>query len=258
MPLHEIIILALLQAATEFLPISSSAHLLLYAELFAHAPLPLIFNVALHGGSTGALLMYFRKEWLALLRQELRQPMTSNLWPLAVATLPVAVVGFLAQDYVAAYLHTPAMTVAPLALVGVLLWQIDRRSPRSRAIVDLGYRHALCIGAMQVLALIPGVSRSGITMLAARSLGYDRNASVQIAFMLATPVLLGALLLKSAAIFELITQPRYLVGVIVCGVASYLVIKFLLQYISRIGFAAFAGYRLLLAAMIVVYLLLNR
>ena len=258
MPLHEIIILALLQAATEFLPISSSAHLLLYAELFTREPLPLVFNVALHGGSTAALLLYFRKEWVALLKQEFQQPMTSNLWPLAVATLPVAVVGFLAQNYVANYLHTPTMTVAPLALVGVLLWQIDHRSPRTRNMIDLNYRHALCIGILQVLALIPGVSRSGITMLAARSLGYDRNASVQIAFMLATPVLLGALLLKSAAILELLVQPLYLISVLVCGIASYLVIKFLLQYISRIGFAMFAYYRLLLAAAIVTYLLLKQ
>ncbi|MDE3270361.1 MAG: undecaprenyl-diphosphate phosphatase [Pseudomonadota bacterium] len=255
MSLFEIIILALLQAATEFLPISSSAHLLLYAELFTQAPLPLVFNVALHGGSTLALLVYFRKDWLALLKQERQQPMRSNLLPLAVATLPVAIIGLFAQHHIATHLHSPAMTVVPLAIIGVLLWQVDQHCPSKHSMPSLTYRHALYIGVAQVLALIPGVSRSGITMLAARSLGYDRNASVKIAFMLATPVLLGALLLKSAAILELIAQPQYLIGVVICGVASFIVIKFLLRYIARIGFAIFAGYRLLLALTIIVYLL---
>ena len=256
MPLHEIIILALLQSLTEFLPVSSSAHLLLYTEILAEERLPLLLNLALHGGSTLSLLFYFRRDWTTFLRQEMQAPSTSKLPHIFIATLPIAIIGLCCQNMVETTLHKPAVVVAPLAIVGILLWCADRYSQANLSINNLRYQHALIIGLMQVLALIPGVSRSGICMLTARTLKINRHDSVKLSFLLGTPVMLGAVLLNVSALYTLLQQPKFFLGVVVSAVSSFLVIKFLLRYITRIGFASFAIYRLLVAFSLFIYLLI--
>ena len=169
--------------------------------------------------------------------------------------MPIATVGLLGQELIAAYLHHAAVVVVPLALVGVAMWWCDRRCPQTLKVETLSLRHAAVIGLWQVLALVPGVSRSGITMLGGRMLGMTRQASVKFSFLLGTPVMLGALLLNIQELMVFLSNPHFLLGVLVSAVTGLLVIKLLLSCIDRIGFGAFAIYRLVLAGVITLWLL---
>lgn len=251
-----IAVLGILQGVTEFLPISSSAHLIIYSTLLAREDLPLLLNLAFHSGTLLSLLIYFGRDWQTLLRHELlarRHPrLTLNL---VVASVPIATVGLLGQDLIATYLHHAAVVILPLVLVGIALWWYDRRSPQQLDLATLSLRHAAVIGLWQVLALVPGVSRSGVTMMGGRMLGLTRQASVKFSFLLGTPVMLGALLLNSRALVAFLTEPHFLLGVLISAVTGLLVIKLLLSCIDRIGFGAFAVYRLVLAGLVTLWLL---
>ena len=256
MSIIHIIVLGILQGITEFLPISSSAHLILYSTLLAQEDLPLLLNLAFHSGTLLSLLIYFGRDWHGMLRHELlarRRPHLTLC--LFVASVPIATVGLLGQELIAAYLHHAAVVVVPLALVGVALWWCDRRCPQKFNVETLSLRHAAVIGLWQVLALVPGVSRSGVTMLGGRMLGLTRQASVKFSFLLGTPVMLGALLLNSRELVVFLVEPNFLLGVLVSAVTGLLVIKLLLSCIDRIGFGAFAVYRLALAGIITLWLL---
>ena len=256
MSIVHIIMLGILQGVTEFLPISSSAHLIIYSKVLAQEDLPLLLNLAFHSGTLLSLLIYFGRDWQALLRHELlarRHPHFALC--LVVASVPIATVGLLGQDLIAAHLHHVAIAIVPLALVGVALWWCDRRCPQKLTVESLPLRHAAIIGLWQMLALVPGVSRSGITMLGGRMLGLTRQASVKFSFLLGTPVLLGALLLNSRELVMFLAEPHFLLGVLVSAVTGLLVIKLLLSCIDRIGFGVFALYRLVLAGIITLWLL---
>ena len=258
MGIFHIVVLGVLQGVTELLAISSSAHLILYSALLAHEELPLLLNLAFHSGTLLSLLIYFGRDWRALIQQELlvrRRPQLTL--QLLVASVPIAVVGLLGQAIIARYLHHAAVVIIPLALAGIALWWCDRRCPQTRSISTMSLRHALAIGAWQVLALVPGVSRSGITMLGGRMLGLTRQESVKFAFLLGTPVMAGALLLNYRSLLTFLAEPRFLIGVLVSAVTGLLVIKLLLHWVDRIGFGAFAVYRLVLAALLTLWLLNN-
>ena len=258
MNILHLIILGILQGITEFLPISSSAHLILYSKLLAHEELPLLLNLAFHSGTLLSLLIYFGKDWHALIQQEIlvrRRPQLTL--QLLVASIPIAVVGLLGQELIAQYLHHAAVVIIPLALAGIALWWCDRHFPQTHNINNMSLQHALAIGTWQVLALVPGVSRSGITMLGGRMLGLTRQASVKFAFLLGTPVMAGALLLNYRALLNFLTEPHFLLGVLVSAVTGLLAIKLLLHWIDRIGFGAFAIYRLALATLLTLWLLNN-
>ena len=256
MSIIDIVVLGILQGVTEFLPISSSAHLILYSTLSAQQDLPLLLNLAFHSGTLLSLLIYFGRDWHGLLRYELlarRRPHLALC--LVVASVPIAVVGWLGQELIAAYLHHAAVVIMPLALVGIALWWCDRRCPQQLNVETIPLRHAAVIGLWQVLALVPGISRSGVTMLGGRMLGLTRQASVKFSFLLGTPVMLGALLLNSRELVVFLAEPHFLLGVLVSAVTGLLVIKLLLSCIDRIGFGAFAIYRLVLAGIVTLWLL---
>ena len=251
-----IVVLGILQGVTEFLPISSSAHLIIYSTLLAREDLPLLLNLAFHSGTLLSLLIYFGRDWHALLRHELLARRHPHLTlSLVVASVPIATVGLLGQDLIATYLHHAAVVILPLVLVGVALWWCDRRSPQQFDLATLSLRQAAVIGLWQVLALVPGVSRSGVTMMGGRMLGLTRQASVKFSFLLGTPVMLGALLLNSRALVAFLTEPHFLLGVLISAGTGLLVIKLLLSCIDRIGFGAFALYRLVLAGIVTLWLL---
>ena len=255
MSIVHIVVLGILQGVTEFLPVSSSAHLLVYSALLAREDLPLLLNLAFHSGTLLSLLIYFGRDWHALLRHELlarRHPHLTLC--LIVASVPIAAVGLLGQEVIAAHLHHMAVVILPLALVGIALWWCDRRYPQKLDTTTMSLRHAALIGLWQVLALVPGVSRSGVTMLGGRMLGLTRQASVKFSFLLGTPVMLGALLLNVRELGVFLVDPHFLLGVLVSMVTGLLVIKLLLDCIDRIGFGVFAIYRLLLAGTIALWL----
>lgn len=251
-----IVMLGILQGLTEFLPVSSSAHLILYSAFFTQEELPLLLNLAFHSGTLLSLLVYFGRDWRALLHRELlTRQLKPHLAPLlGVAFVPVAVVGLLGQDLIAAHLHHAAVVVVPLAVTGIALWWCDRRCPQVYAIGALRLRHALVIGLWQVLALVPGVSRSGITMLGGRMVGLTRQDSVKFSFLLGAPVMAGALLVNCRALLSFLVEPQFLLGVLVSALTGLLVIKLLLSCIDRLGFGVFAVYRLLLAGAILTWL----
>jgi len=256
-------LMGVFQGITEFLPISSSAHLIVVPWLFAwEEPLlhSLVFDVGLHFGTLLAIIVYFWRDWLVLLSGVplLHRPAQSlparQLWAVLVGTVPAAVLGVLFQDHIEAYLRSPLQIAVVLAVMGVVIAYADRVGRMERPLSDLGWREALWVGLAQACALVPGVSRSGATMSAARLLGFDRVAAARFSFLLSTPITLAAVLVKADDLLritgaEVVTM---VVGVVAAAVVGLLVIDLLLEWIRKIGLGWFAYYRWLLAAIIVL------
>lgn len=246
-------VLGLVQGATEFLPVSSSAHLILVPRLLRWPDPGLAFDVALHVGTLLALLFYFRREWAGMIR--LRPENLRLLSLLLVGTIPGALAGLLLQDAAETSLRSPLLIAFTLATFGVVLWAVDGLWPRHRSFRDLGFGAALLIGLGQSLALVPGVSRSGATMTAARLLGYDRPAAARFSFLLSAPVILGAGLLELTHLpKETLLHPAFLAGVGAAALSSLLAIAFLLSFLQRSSFRIFALYRLLLGGVVLLLL----
>lgn len=252
-----------LQGITEFLPISSSAHLILLPWLFAwdnellHS---LTFDVGLHVGTLAAVLFYFRDDLLDLVKatpqllRGVRNPQTQLIIAIVVGTLPAAVLGVLFESAIEEYLRSPIQIAVVLAIMGIVIAYADRVGQTHRALPQLGWRDAVWIGLAQACALVPGVSRSGATMSAARVLGFDRNAAARFAFLLSTPITLAAVAVKADDLLliqgsDVVTM---LVGVITAAVVGVVVIDLLLSWIRRIGLGVFAYYRWVVAIAVVV------
>ena len=259
MTVFQAIILGLVQGLAEFLPISSSAHLVLTPWVFGWSDPGLAFDVALHVGTLVAVLWYFRAEWVKLTQSAIailrtRRADTEEkrrFLYLVVATIPAAVGGVLLEEYAETTFRSPALMAVTLMVMGVVLWAVDRYAARDRPLSSLTLRDAVVIGLAQVLALVPGVSRSGSTMTAGRALKLDRQSAAVFSFLMSMPVTAAAALLKVPDLLrtEGIT-PTLIAGVISAGVSSWLAIAVLLRYISRHSFGVFAVYRLVLGALI--------
>lgn len=259
--------LALLQGLTEFLPISSSAHLVIPSLVLGWPDQGLAFDVAVHVGTLLAVLAYFRGDLWQLLRGSLdglrarhcNQPLRELLL-LALATLPVVLAGFLLDDLVEAHLRTLPVIAATTMLFGVLLGVADRRGRRRERAGPLAVATALGIGLAQVLALVPGVSRSGITITAGLLLGLDRIAAARFSFLLSIPVISGAGLLKGVALLQSAAPVAWgqLAGAaLAAGLTAYLCIAAFLHLIERIGMMPFVYYRVALAGVLVLLMLLR-
>lgn len=260
MELFAAIILALIQGLTEFLPISSSAHLILAPRLFGWPDQGLAFDVAVHLGTLLAVVWYFRREivdialaWFGSLAG--RPTADAHVgWMIIVATIPVVVAGVLLNDFVANELRSPLVIAAATAVFGVALWVADLRGKNIGDERRIGLGIAVLIGCAQVLALIPGTSRSGITMTAGLAAGLSRETAARFSFLIAIPTIAGAAVLKTA---ELATSPAPVpwlamgVGLSVAAVSAYACIRVFLDVIGRIGMVPFMLYRLLLAAVLV-------
>lgn len=250
-------ILGLIQGLSEFLPISSSAHLALAHWLFGWGDpsqnVP--FDVALHLGTLVAVLAYFRSDWIALARGTLeaasrRAPTAeaNRLGILVLATLPAVVLGLLFRDRFEAMHDWPPLMAATLAGVGLLLFALDRRAHGGRG-EEPGAGKGFLIGVAQALALVPGVSRSGITMAAGIGLGLTRPAAARFSFMLSTPAILGAAVLNARDM--LAGDPVVLVsGLVAAALSGYFAIGFLLRHLGRVGFLPYAVYRIVLAVVV--------
>ncbi len=266
-PEHAIqaILLGILQGLTEFLPISSSGHLLLVPWLAGWEPFGLTFDVMVHFGTLLAVLVYFRSDWrLILLRAAGKAPADDGkLQPtpspalLIVATMPAAVLGGLLR-FAPIELRSPPVVIATLTLFGLVLWWADRRGSKSRSVEDFGYREAFVIGLAQSLALVPGVSRSGVTITAGLFLGFKRWDSARFSFLIGTPIIALAsggeiidFLTTSAT--EQVSAGILGLGVVTTFVSGLLCINYFLRFLKTNGFLPFVIYRITLAAILAVW-----
>jgi undecaprenyl-diphosphatase len=261
----QIIVLAIVQGLTEFLPISSSGHLVLVPSFFGWSDQGLAFDVAVHFGSLLAVLLFFRADIAALIRGGLEvvrgrvASIESRLAAgIALGTVPAALAGLLLAGWIEATLRSPAVIVFTLSGYAVLMLLADRFGRRVRSIRDVSIRDAVLIGLAQALALVPGTSRSGVTITAAMALGFERQDAARFSFLLAVPVIL------LATVFEMlglvmneapVPWPELGMAAIISAVVAYLSIDFFMRFVSRIGLLPFAIYRLVLAALIVYVLL---
>lgn len=258
-------VLALLQGLTEFLPVSSSAHLILPAALLGWEDQGLAFDVAVHLGTLFAVVLYFRRELFAIARGMLLQVTQGTAsddsrlgWYLVVATLPVIIAGLLLKDVVETQLREVWVLTASTLVFGLLLWVADRKPSPGRVMQTLGWRSVLLIGFVQVLALIPGTSRSGITMTAALFCGLDRAAASRFSFLLSIPVIAGAALLL---IVDLMQQAHVnwaglLYALVVAMLTAFGCIHWFLNIIMRVGFLPFVIYRMLLGLVLLFWVVL--
>ena len=263
MTLWQIILLALLQGVTEFLPISSSAHLILVPTWMGWEDQGIAFDVAVHLGSLIAVLVFSRREisaiasesWAWVLRRAAPGPAARLGMMILLASLPVGVLGLLLHDTVEASFRDPKLIAVAGALFAILMVWADRRPQQVTRVRELGWRQALMIGCGQALALIPGASRSGVTMTAARALGMARPAAARLSFLLAIPIILGAAALET---LNLTAAPltadwgAMALGAAVAGGAAFVCMGALLRLVARWGLWPFALYRLALSAVILL------
>lgn len=251
-------VLGTLQGLGEFLPISSSAHLSLAPWAFGWNTPGLAFDVSLHLGTLVALVAYFWSEWIALARSALNVVTTRRVETISekrvifivVATIPAAVLGVLFEDQAETIFRAPALTATTLIVFGALLWWADRLAPATRPLTEMTWKQALIIGFAQAVALVPGVSRSGATMTAARFLSFDRQSAAVFSFLMSMPVIAAAAVLKVPKLVANGVESTVIVGIAFAAVSSWLAIAVLLRFIQRYGFATFAVYRFVLGAAI--------
>lgn len=272
MDLHQAVILALVQAVTEFLPVSSSAHLVLVRWLMGWSDPGLAFDVALHFGTLLALAAYFARTWGRMLglaagwrgiepaRGDPDHDLWRNprlLWYLAAATLPAACAGLAAQGIVEAHLRSPFVIGWMLVAVGAVIWQAERRGRLSNELSQLTFAGAMLVGCAQALALVPGTSRSGITIATGLFLGLTRQAAARFSFLLAMPVVLGASLkagldMLNAPQPDAIQAVPLAIGVAVSAIAGYGVIAVFLRHLQRSTMAPFICYRVAFGIIVLV------
>jgi len=257
-------LLALVQGLTEFLPISSSAHLILLPRLAGWSDQGLAFDVAVHVGTLSAVLWYFRREllpmaqdWLGSLRGR-HTPDSRIAWAVLFGTIPVGMAGLLFNDLIESHLRSPLVIAATTIGFGVLLWWADWAGRRERDEHAITWRDVLVVGVAQAIALIPGTSRSGITMTAALFMGLDRVGAARFSFLLSIPVIVlagGLETLKLIRTSEAVEWGDLILGAVISALSAYLCIRLFIALLQRIGMAPFAIYRLLLGAVLLVLFL---
>lgn len=266
MTILQAIVLGITQGVTEFAPISSSGHLILVPWLFgwpklADPDLNKTFDVALHLGTLAGALVYFRGDvgrylaaWVRSIRARSIGTVDERLaWALVLGTVPGVIAGASLENVVQERLGQPLLIAAMLAVFGVLLYVVDRRAPERRSISDLRVRDGLALGVAQALALQPGVSRSGVTITAARAMGLDRASAARFSFLLSLPIIAGAGLYKGLDLLRMGMPPGmgapFAWGIASSAVSGFLVIAFLLSYLRRHDVGVFLWYRLAAAAL---------
>ena len=274
----EAIILGLIQGLTEFLPISSSAHLRIAGEFLPSATDPgATFTAITQIGTELAVIIYFRKDIARIIGRWFRHfgsskgahaisipkddPDVRLGWLIIIGTIPIVIIGFLAQDTIRSVFRDLWLIAIVLIVFGIILGLADLLAPRVRELTQMTYGHGIIIGLAQVLALIPGVSRSGSTMTAGRLLGYTRPAAARYGFLLAIPAVFGS------GLYELVHSfgepegaygyPETLVATIVAFGVGYAVIAFLMRYIEKRSFLPFVIYRIVLGVALIVLLSLG-
>ena len=261
MDILQIIILALVQGLTEFLPISSSAHLILVPYLTDWPDQGLAFDVAVHVGTLTAVVMYFRREihnmffaWFASLKGSHSED-SKLAWAVLIGTIPVGLAGLLFKDYISEHLRTPLVIAATTIIFGILLGYAYCAGKSKRDEYSVSLLDIVIIGCAQAIALIPGTSRSGITITAGMLLGLTAQASARFSFLLSIPVILlagGVETLEYVSVAAIGDIEDLLIGALISAVSAYLCIHYFLKLIERLGMAPFVFYRLVLGLVLLV------
>ena len=259
------IILGIVQGVSEFLPISSSGHLILASWLMEGKPLSLAVNTALHFGTLLSVLTYFWKDWyhIAIKTQArvfkgIASKESDILLPaLILGSVPAGVIGILGKDQIERLFHHPLSVAVPLFLVGFILWWADKSSDATKGMEELSIRDGFLIGLAQACALIPGVSRSGATITAARLLSFNREQAARFSFLLGTPAMGGAAILHIKDFLASWNHPDFIAGVLCSFIVGCFAIRFFLRFIKTFGFLAFALYRAMIASAIFMLSLLG-
>ena len=267
MSIFQSIILGIIQGIGEFLPISSSAHLIIVPYLFNWEEHSLSFDVALHFGTLIAVLVVYFKDWWNLFKGAFDKVVHKNesfnnkmFWYLVIATIPGAIIGKIFEEPIEKVLRSNYLIIAiALAVMGILIylgdkWAARKYKDKETSFEKLTLKQTFIIGLSQALAVIPGFSRSGTTILTARLMGVSRSAAAKFTFLLSVPIIFGATVLKlpdmiTGFSFELI------IGIVVSAVVGVISIKFLLKYIKTHDFAIFAYYRVIIAIIVIVKVL---
>jgi undecaprenyl-diphosphatase len=255
------IVLSVVQGLTEFLPISSSGHLVLVPVFFGWADQGLTFDVAVHFGSLAAVAIYFRNDLKGLIAGGSRllsgnssSPESQMALFIIIGTVPAAIAGLSFAGWIEANLRSPLVIVFTLSGYGVLMALADRFGTHQRIVANVGLRDAIIIGLAQALALVPGTSRSGVTITAARMLGFRRQDAARFSFLLSAPVILLATIYETSKLFiegMEIAWGQLAFGITISAVVAYLSIDFFMRFVNAIGLLPFAIYRLGLAGVVV-------
>jgi undecaprenyl-diphosphatase len=276
MPVYQAIILALVQALTEFLPVSSTAHLILFPWLLHWQDPGLAFDVALHAGTLVAVLLYFFKDWLALALcglgfkypaaaapQEVAQH-KRMFWYMVIGTIPGGLLGWLFERRIEENFRTPIVISISMIAVGLVMWWADSKSRLARPLEQSNLGDAMSIGTAQALALCPGVSRSGITITTGLFRGFTREAATRFSFLLSTPLIAGAVVSHLPKLIKIhkaggldLPLSTLALSILVSGVAGYFVIAFFLRYLQTRTLKVFVVYRLAFGIIILVWAFLQ-
>jgi undecaprenyl-diphosphatase len=263
MPLYQAIVLAVVQGLTEFLPISSTAHLALFPWLLGWKDPGLTFDVALHAGTLVAVAVYFWRYWQEMVGLVLGQNWGGShglgldrrlLWFLAAATIPAGIAGLLFEHAAEEELRSPLIIGAALVAVGLLMWLGEHLGRQHTELQRITFLDSLLVGVAQALAVVPGVSRSGITMTAGMFRGMKRETAARFSFLLSTPIIAGAALKKLLEIRHAGIPPEmrlpFAAGIVVAAVVGYFVIAVLIRYLERGTFKIFVVYRVALGVLV--------
>lgn len=267
MSYFEAFILALIQGFTEFLPISSSAHLILPSVVLGWEDQGLAFDVAVHVGTLAAVMIYFRSEVVSLLTAFFasifkgdRSKEAKLAWMLLLATIPACIFGLLMKDIIEIYLRSAWVIATTTIIFGLLLWYVDKNAALVNDEYQANWKKALIIGLSQAVAIIPGTSRSGATITAALYLGFTREAAARFSFLMSIPIILlagGYLGLKLVTSGDPIHFDFLITGIITSFISAYICIHFFLKMISRMGMTPFVIYRLILGVGLFAFLAIN-
>jgi undecaprenyl-diphosphatase len=263
MPLYQAVVLAIIQGLSEFLPISSTAHLVLFPWLFHWKDPGLTFDVALHAGTLVAVLLYFWKMWFELVTSAMGLGNSGDtkvaenrrlFWFLVIGTIPGGIAGYLLEHAAEDQFRTPVVIGLALIIVGVLMWLGERTTPSKSHLQNVSFIDAILVGVAQAFAVIPGVSRSGVTMTAGLFRSLNRETTARFSFLLSTPLIAGAVVKKGLEIRHEGIPPDmrlpFVVGIIVSGLVGYLVIGILIRYLEIRTFKIFVVYRLALGVLV--------
>jgi len=257
MEILQSIVYGIVQGLAEFLPISSTAHLVLIPKFFHWTELGVSFDVALHLGTALALIVFFFKDWISLISSGFVRAKSQQgklFWYIVLATIPGAIAGLALDKYVELF-RAPLVIGIMLIIMGFILYYADKLGKKDISMEKIGFKRSILVGISQVFAIIPGVSRSGITMSAGRMLGITREGIAKFTFLLSTPILLADGLYH---VMKLKTEPvhigalPFVLAIIVAAVVGVIAIKFLLNFLKTKGFLVFAVYRFVLGAIVII------
>ncbi len=267
MDLLQSIILGAIQGITEFFPVSSTAHLVLLPWFFSWTDQGLPFNVALHMGSLIAIIYYFWRDWILIIKEFLQSVLKGSFEGrpngktglyLVIATVPGALAGLLFEEYAAGLLRHPLSIAFSLSFFGVILYFSDRVSKKNKTVGEMNIVDCIIIGFSQALAIIPGVSRAGITITGAMFRNLNREEAAKFSFLLGAPLIAGAGVFEARHLeYSAVMSVPFIAGVFASAVFAFLAIKYLLRFVRKSSYTVFVIYRLGLAVLI-VFLYLTR